>query len=190
MRFDGRDVRHFDLKSYLRHYGVVSQECLLLNASVADNIVYGRPFQEDHFRHALEVANAMEFVRDLPQGVETEVGDRGVRLSGGQRQRIAIARAIYGRPDILVLDEATSSLDTESERAVQKAIDNVVKDITAIVIAHRLSTIMHADKVIVLNGGHVEAVGRHEELLSRSPTYKRLYQMQFHDRPPEAGAQP
>jgi len=181
--FDGTDVRRFKQQTYLRHFGVVSQECLLLNASVEDNIVYGRPYERERVTHALQVANALDFVESLSHGLLTEVGDRGVRLSGGQRQRIAIARAIYGRPDILMLDEATSALDTESERAVQKAIDNVVKDITAIVIAHRLSTVVHANKVVVLSEGRVVGVGSHAELLKSCPTYERLYKLQFHDAP-------
>ena len=177
--YDGRDVRTFRQRSYRGRFGVVSQECLLMNASIRDNVAYGRPMDEARIFEALQVANALDFVQELPQGLETEVGDRGVRLSGGQRQRIAIARAVYGKPEILVLDEATSALDSESEKAVQAAIDNVVKSITAIVIAHRLSTIVHADKVVVLNEGRMEAAGRHAELLEKSPTYKRLYELQF-----------
>lgn len=184
--YDGRDVRQFRQRSYRRRFGVVSQECLLMNASVRDNVAYGRRVPEEQIVAALRVANAWDFVSQLARGLDTEVGDRGIRLSGGQRQRIAIARAVCGRPEILVLDEATSALDSESEQAVQQAIDNVVRQMTAIVIAHRLSTIVHADKVVVLQDGVVEAVGSHADLLERSPTYARLYRLQF--AAPDAGA--
>jgi ABC-type multidrug transport system fused ATPase/permease subunit len=125
------------------------------------------------------VANAHDFIQEFPDGYETVVGDRGTRLSGGQRQRIAIARAVVGRPPILILDEATSSLDSESERLVQQAIDRAVQGATSVVIAHRLSTVLHADKIVVLGRGRIEAVGRHAELLASSETYSRLYRLQF-----------
>lgn len=178
--FDGVDVREFRQESYRRLFGVVSQECLLFNATVRDNITYGRlaPEEADVLR-AARIANAEEFIAALPAGYDTLVGDRGIRLSGGQRQRIAIARAIFARPEILILDEATSSLDTESERLVQQAIDRVLENMTAVVIAHRLSTIVHADKIVVLADGGIEAVGTHAELLATSPTYRRLYELQF-----------
>jgi len=119
------------------------------------------------------------FIDELPDGLETYVGDRGIRLSGGQRQRIAIARAIYGRPSILILDEATSALDSESERGVQEAINRVSKEVTTIVIAHRLSTVQHANKIVILGSGKVEAIGTHSELLDTSQTYKRLCKLQL-----------
>ncbi|MGK7344552.1 MAG: ABC transporter ATP-binding protein [Candidatus Nitrospinota bacterium M3_3B_026] len=177
--YDGVDIREFTQKSYRRNFGVVAQESLLFNDTVRENIVFNRKENEDDLRHALWVANAEGFVAKLPGGLDTVVGDRGVRLSGGQRQRIAIARAVYGRPSILALDEATSSLDSESEREVQKAIDRMTREMTMIVIAHRLSTVMHADKIVVVNDGGVEAVGPHDELMSQSPTYGRLYNYQF-----------
>lgn len=179
--FDGGDIRGFMKKSYLRHFGVVPQESLLLNATVRENILYGREMDRALFDDAIRIANAREFIAALPEGEETLTGDRGVRLSGGQRQRLAIARAVYGRPEILVLDEATSALDTESELAVQQAIDNAVHDMTAVVVAHRLSTVMHADRIVVLADGRVEAVGPHRELLATSPTYSRLYSLQFRE---------
>jgi ATP-binding cassette, subfamily B, bacterial MsbA len=179
VELDGTDVRRFTQAGYRRLFGVVPQECLLFNATLRDNIVYGRPLDGEKLNRVIKLSGAEDFVTSLPAGVETIVGDRGVRLSGGQRQRIAIARALYGEPEILVLDEATSALDTESERQVQDAIDRVVKQMTAIVIAHRLSTVRHADRIIVLKEGRVEAVGSHEELLSRSPTYEQLCRMQF-----------
>jgi ABC-type multidrug transport system fused ATPase/permease subunit len=154
---------------------VVAQDGLLFNATVRKNIVFNRPLDPEALTHALWAANAEEFVRELPQGLDTVLGDRGVRLSGGQRQRIAIARAIYGRPSILVLDEATSALDSEAEREVQKAIERIAREMTMIVIAHRLSTVVHADRIVVLNRGRIEAVAPHQELLEASPTYRRLH---------------
>jgi ABC-type multidrug transport system fused ATPase/permease subunit len=137
-----------------------------------------RPADPEALAHAIWAANAEEFVRELPQGLDTLLGDRGVRLSGGQRQRIAIARAIYGRPSLLLLDEATSALDSESEREVQKAIERIGREMTIVVIAHRLSTIVNADRIVVLNRGRVEAVGPHRYVLEASPTYRRLHALQ------------
>ncbi len=177
---DGRDLRTLRQASYRRLFGVVSQEALLFNATIRENAAYGRDgIAEADIVRAAKIANAHEFITEFPDGYDTVVGDRGVRLSGGQRQRIAIARAIVGRPQILVLDEATSSLDSESERLVQQAIDRVLEGRTSIVIAHRLSTVLHADKIVVLSGGTVEAVGRHAELLATNETYSRLYRLQF-----------
>ena len=177
--YDGTDIREFRQEWYRRNFGVVSQECLLFNATVRDNIVYNRAPDAGAIEHAAWIANASEFIEKLPKGLDTFVGDRGVRLSGGQRQRVALARAVYGRPAILVLDEATSSLDTESERAVQEAIDRIAQEMTLIVIAHRLSTVLHADKIVVLNDGRIEAIGPHAEVFEASPTYRRLYNLQF-----------
>ena len=177
---DGRDLRSFRQREYRRLFGVVSQEALLFNTTVRENIAYGLPdASEEDIARAARVANAQDFIQELPQGFDTVVGDRGIRLSGGQRQRIAIARAIVGRPPILVLDEATSALDTDSEKAVQQAIERIIHETTSIIIAHRLSTVLHADQIVVLADGRVEAVGRHEALLRDSPTYARLYRLQF-----------
>lgn len=176
---DGRDVRSFRQRDYRRLFGVVSQENLLFNDTVRANIVYNREEDPNELEHAIWVANAAGFVEGLSAGLDTMVGDRGIQLSGGQRQRIAIARAVYGRPSVLVLDEATSALDSQSELAVQTAIERVSKEMTVIAIAHRLSTIRHADRIVVLNHGRVEAVGRHSELLQVSPTYARLCDIQF-----------
>jgi subfamily B ATP-binding cassette protein MsbA len=177
---DGRDVRSFRQVDYRRLFGVVSQEALLFHTSVRENIAFGRAgLTEGDIVRAARIASADQFIRELPEGYDTIVGDRGIRLSGGQRQRIAIARAVVARPPILVLDEATSALDTESEKLVQEAIDRVIRDATSVIIAHRLSTILHADKIVVLAGGRIEAVGRHEALLASSPTYARLYRIQF-----------
>lgn len=175
---DGQDVRGFTQTSYRQMFGVVSQEALLFHATIAENIAYGRPIILDDVQRAARIANAEEFITDLPDGYETLVGDRGIRLSGGQRQRIAIARAIYARPAVLVLDEATSALDTNSEHLVQQAIDRVLEDTTALVIAHRLSTIINADKIVVLRDGNIEAIGTHHELLASSPLYHHLYTLQ------------
>jgi ATP-binding cassette, subfamily B, bacterial MsbA len=177
---DGRDVRMLRQEAYRRLFGVVSQEALLFNATIRDNIAYGRQgLSEPDIVRAARVANAHEFIMEFPDGYDTIAGDRGVRLSGGQRQRIAIARAVVARPAILILDEATSSLDSESERLVQQAIERVTRGTTSVVIAHRLSTVLHADKIIVLGRGGVEAIGRHADLLAGSETYGRLYRSQF-----------
>jgi subfamily B ATP-binding cassette protein MsbA len=178
IRYDGADIREFTQASYRAHFGVVAQESLLFNATVRENIVFSRPFDAEALAHALWAANAQEFVDALPQGLETALGDRGVRLSGGQQQRIAIARAVYGRPSILVLDEATSALDSEAEREVQKAIERIGREVTIVVIAHRLSTIIHADRIVVLNRGRIEAIGPHREIVETSPTYRRLHTLQ------------
>ena len=179
---DGRDVRTLRQDDYRRLFGVVSQEALLFNTTIRDNIVYGRErLEEADVVRAARIANAYDFIAELPDGYATVVGDRGIRLSGGQRQRIAIARAVVARPSILVLDEATSALDSESERAVWEAIDRAVEGTTALVIAHRLSTVLRADRIVVLSRGGVEAVGRHAELLERSETYRQLHRLQFGD---------
>jgi subfamily B ATP-binding cassette protein MsbA len=177
---DGHDLRELRQDSYRPLFGVVPQEPLLFNATIRDNIAYGRDgLSEADIVRAAQIANAHEFIAEFADGYDTMVGDRGIRLSGGQRQRVAIARAVVGHPPILVLDEATSSLDSESERLVQQAIDRVIQGTTAIVIAHRLSTVLHADKIVVLNRRRVEAVGRHVELLTTSETYGHLYRRQF-----------
>lgn len=177
---DGRDLRTLQQESYRRLFGVVPQEALLFNATIRDNIAYGRDGISDaDIVRAARIANAHDFIGEFPDGYDTVVGDRGVRLSGGQRQRVALARAIVGSPPILMLDEATSSLDSESERLVQQAIERVIHGATSIVIAHRLSTVLHADKIVVMSRGTVEAVGRHAELLAANETYARLYRYQF-----------
>ncbi len=177
---DGRDLRTLKQFSYRRLFGVVPQEALLFNASVRDNIAYGREgITETDIVRAAKIANAHDFIMALPEGYDTRVGDRGIRLSGGQRQRVAIARAVAAHPPILLLDEATSALDSESERQVQEAIDRVIRGSTAIVIAHRLSTVAHADKIVVMDEGRIEAIGTHKDLLRTSPTYRKLHQIQF-----------
>ncbi len=181
IEYDGINIKKFRQGEYRRKFGVVAQECLLLNDSIRKNIILNRTDNEDDLAHATWAANLDTFIKELPNGLDTIVGDRGVRLSGGQRQRVALARAIYSHPSILILDEATSSLDSESERVVQEAIDRISKEITMIVVAHRLSTIVHAEKIVLIKGGTIEASGPHNEIIKSSPTYHRLYQLQFHN---------
>lgn len=176
---DGLDVRQMDLAGYRRLFGIVPQETLLFHDSVADNIRLGRPIGEEAVRRAAGLAHADEFIERLPQGYDTVIGDRGVRLSGGQRQRLAIARAIAHEPPIIVFDEATSELDSESERALQQAIEAVIRRTTALIIAHRFSTILRADKIVVMDHGRIVDSGRHEELLGRCALYRHLCELQF-----------
>ncbi|MBD2725406.1 ATP-binding cassette domain-containing protein [Nostoc sp. FACHB-892] len=179
---DGIDLRDFDLKSVRKAMGIVSQDTFLFNDSVRNNIAYGRPeASDDEILIAAKRANAYEFISRLPQGFDTQIGDRGVMLSGGQRQRLAIARALLQNPEILILDEATSALDTVSERLVQAALDELSRDRTTLVIAHRLSTVQKAHQIAVLDQGSVVEIGTHEELLQKGGYYSRLYSMQFAD---------
>src|SRR5439155_1600642 len=154
-------------------------ELLRIARALTDGAGTITEFRDRLVVRAAQIANAHDFIMALTNGYETMVGDRGIRLSGGQRQRVAIARAIVANPQILILDEATSSLDSEAERLVQQAIDRVIEGTTSIVIAHRLSTVLHADKILVVNRGTVEAMGRHTELLASNETYARLYRLQF-----------
>ena len=177
---DGINLKETLHDEYRKIFGVVSQQSILFNDTIKNNILYGRVNLGDaEVMRAAEIANMHKFIMGLPRGYDTVVGERGVLLSGGQCQRIAIARAVAAKPHILILDEATSSLDSESERQVQEAIDRVLENATAIVIAHRLSTILHAHKIIVLQKGRLEAAGTHQELLKTSPTYQLLYNLQF-----------
>jgi ABC-type multidrug transport system fused ATPase/permease subunit len=178
---DGVQVGEFNLQQYRRLFGVVSQDELLFNDTVYNNIAYARPeLSREDVERSARIANAEPFIlSDLDNGYDTIVGQRGVRLSGGQRQRIAIARAVAHQPAVLILDEATSSLDSESERLVQQAIEQVVKGCTAVVIAHRLSTVLMADKIVVLKEGEIVEMGTHQELLNRGGEYRYLYDLQF-----------
>ena len=169
-----------DINSLRSLMGIVTQETFLFNDTVRANISYGvESISDDIIKDAAIAANAHEFIKKLPDGYETIIGERGVSLSGGQRQRIAIARAIVKNPPILILDEATSSLDTESEKKVQEAIEKLMRNRTVIVIAHRLSTVHNADKIIVLDKGKIIDEGSHDELINRDGIYKQLHNMQF-----------
>ena len=177
---DGIPLKDIAVKSLRDRIGLVTQETLLFNDTVKANITYGHEgVDEEQLVAVAEAANAHRFIKDFPEGYNTQIGERGLMISGGQRQRIAIARAVYKNPPILIFDEATSQLDTESERLVQDAINKLMQGRTVIVIAHRLSTIKHADKIVVIDKGKITESGTHDELLSSSPLYKRLYEMQF-----------
>jgi ATP-binding cassette, subfamily B, bacterial MsbA len=177
---DGIDIRTLDLTDLRQLMGIVTQETILFNDSVRNNIAYGLADKSlDEVMEAARIANAHDFIVLLPQGYDTNIGERGVTLSGGQRQRLAIARAILKNPPILILDEATSSLDTESELLVQQAIERLMKNRTSFVIAHRLSTILNADHIIVLEKGRIVQKGTHQELLKQKGLYQKLYNMQF-----------
>ena len=177
---EGRDVREVKLASLRRQVAVVLQDTFLFNGTVRDNVVYGQPDAgEDEMIAAAKAAYAHEFIASLPQGYETEIGERGVKLSGGQKQRLALARAILTDPRILILDEATSSVDAEAEYLIQQALEKVLEGRTALVIAHRLSTIRHADKIIALEEGRIVEVGDHRQLLARGGLYSQMYRRQY-----------
>ncbi len=177
---DGVDIRQIKLLDLRQQIALVPQETLLFSGTLEENIRYGKPqATEAEVLEAARAANAHEFISSFPQGYQTLVGERGVKLSGGQRQRIAIARALLKNPKILILDEATSSLDSESEALVQEALDKLMKGRTTFVIAHRLSTVRNADTIVVLDKGQVVQQGTHEELLAQGGLYKNLYELQF-----------
>ncbi|NLH95107.1 MAG: ABC transporter ATP-binding protein, partial [Synergistaceae bacterium] len=182
VKIDGVDVRELDLKSLRKQIGIVPQDPVLLKGTMAYNIAYG--FEEaspEAIREAAKTAGIADFIESLPAGYETEVGERGVTLSGGQRQRIAIARAIVRDPRILILDEATSSLDTAVEHQIQQAMGLAMKGRTSLVIAHRLSTILESDRILVIDDGRIVEAGTHESLLSAQGLYARLYGLQFRE---------
>ena len=186
---DGHDVRTLRIRDLRSLLGIVSQETVLFHDTVRANIAYGRPdASTDEILAAARAAHALEFIDNMPDGLDTVVGERGVELSGGQRQRVAIARALLRDPPILILDEATSALDTESERLIQAAVERLLEGRTVFVVAHRLSTVQRADQILVLEDGRVVEQGDHGTLLARSGRYKRLHDLQFEDSSTPAGS--
>ena len=176
---DGEDIRKLDITGYRRRLAIVHQEVDVFNGSIFDNLTYGNPQATwAEVQDACRIAKVEDFIYQLPNGYSTVVGERGVRLSGGQRQRLGIARALLVKPDVLIFDEATSSLDYESERSIQLAMRNIQGTCTTIVIAHRLSTVREADKIVVLDQGKILEVGNHRELLNHQGIYHRLHSLQ------------
>lgn len=179
---DNKSIKNYDLLEYRRHIGIVPQEVILFGGTIRENIMYGKPGASlEEIRQAAEKANASEFIESFPEQYNTKVGERGVKLSGGQRQRIAIARAILKNPEILILDEATSSLDAESEHLVQQALDRLMENRTTIIIAHRLATIKKVDRIYVLKGGKIVEEGTHEQLYTLQGNYSNLVRLQLQE---------
>jgi ATP-binding cassette, subfamily B, bacterial len=178
---DGKNILDYDISDYRRNLGIVPQEVILFGGTIKENILYGNPQASDNeVIEAATKANAWDFISSFPEGLDTIVGERGIKLSGGQRQRIAIARAILKDPKILILDEATSSLDAESERVVQDALNTLMEGRTSVVIAHRLATIRDVDCIYVIDGGRIVEKGTHEDLSSREDgIYNNLARLQF-----------
>jgi ABC-type multidrug transport system fused ATPase/permease subunit len=183
--FDGIDIRDLSLAELRGAIGIVPQEPTLFSGTIRENIAYARIGEdgsrpsEEAIRAAAKAAHAMEFIERLPDGFETKVGERGVKLSGGQRQRIAIARVFLKNPALVILDEATSSLDTESERLVEQAMEDLLRARSTLIIAHRLSTVLRADRLVVIDRGVIVEEGRHQDLLASEGVYSRLYRGQF-----------
>lgn len=181
IQLDGVDVRDYELKNLRTQFALVSQNVHLFNDTIANNIAYaaGDKYSREDIERAAELAHAMEFISKMENGLDTMVGENGASLSGGQRQRVAIARALLRDAPVLILDEATSALDTESERAIQSALDELQKNKTVLVIAHRLSTIEKADQILVIDDGAVVERGSHSELIEKDGAYAQLHRIQF-----------
>ncbi|WP_412495451.1 lipid A ABC transporter ATP-binding protein/permease MsbA [Vibrio cyclitrophicus] len=181
IELDGHDIRDYELRNLREHFALVSQNVHLFNDSVANNIAYAaeEKYSREQIEHAAKLAHASEFIEGMENGIDTVVGENGASLSGGQRQRIAIARALLRDAPVLILDEATSALDTESERAIQSALEELQKDKTVLVIAHRLSTIEQADEILVVDDGHIVERGAHAELIAHDGAYAQLHRIQF-----------
>jgi subfamily B ATP-binding cassette protein MsbA len=178
---DGHDIREYPLASLRAQMSLVSQDVVLFNDTIRSNIAFGYPASDQQIEAAARAARVTEFTSQLPNGLDTEVGDRGALLSGGQRQRIAIARALLRNTPILILDEATSALDTETERQVQDQLEALMRDRTTLVIAHRLSTVEKADCILVMDGGQLIEMGNPDELMARNGQYAVLHRMQFNE---------
>ncbi|MBU0705553.1 MAG: ATP-binding cassette domain-containing protein [Chloroflexi bacterium] len=179
---DGHDLCEVQVRSLRKHVAVVLQDTFLFNTTVRENLLYGKPDASDEeMVAAAEAAYAHEFIEQLPQRYDTEIGERGVKLSGGQKQRLALARAILADPRILILDEATSSVDTQTEGIIQRALARLFEGRTSFVIAHRLSTITNADRIVVIHDGKIVEQGRHEELLEKQGMYYELYKTGFQE---------
>jgi subfamily B ATP-binding cassette protein MsbA len=181
VELDGQDLREWKLDSLRNQFAVVSQHVVMINGSIASNVALGQDVNRQRVIDCLASANLSNFITDLPSGIDTEVGHNAMQLSGGQRQRLAIARALYKDAPILILDEATSALDTESERAVQDALERLMRNRTTLVIAHRLSTVHHANRIVVMDAGQVVEIGSHSELMELGGQYARLYQLGLRD---------
>ena len=179
IQIDGQDIKNYDLNNLRQHIGYVGQDVFLFDGTIAENIAYGSfnaSFEE--IEHAAKLAEAHEFITLLPAGYDTSIGERGQRLSGGQRQRLSIARAILKNPPILILDEATSAVDNETEAAIQRSLDKIVINRTTLIIAHRLSTVRHANMIYVVDHGRITESGSHDQLISQNGFYSELWELQ------------
>ena len=176
---DGENIKNLKMSNYRQLLGMVTQESVLFNDTIYNNILMGKPHAtEEEIISAAKIANAHQFIQNLPEGYHTNIGDDGNKLSGGQKQRISIARAVLKNPPIMILDEATSALDTESERFVQDALDKMMANRTSLIIAHRLSTIQKADMIVVMEKGQIVEQGTHQELMNINGVYKKLVELQ------------